>query len=569
MVQNPPSSRNNYVTISPIATILISLTLLFGYGEAMADYLLSIDVGTRSLRAALVSVTGGIIGQSVMPLVIHRPEAQRAEQSSQNIWEQLINAVRHVLADNPGVSPGQVLGIGFDSTYSMLFLDQEHRPLPLSQTQTQAFDVLLWCDHRAMAEADQINRLNPASSASKSGGRVTAEMPVSRCYWMSQHRPTCWQATAHIIELFDFLVLKATGELIRSPCSFSTRARYLATEDMGIGIYDRTEGPDLPHGAAVGEGLLADVASQMGLLPGTPVSTGTVDGYAGTLAVMGAGLEGKTPADYERGLTSRISMVVGTSSIYQCFSSQTDTMPGIWGPWDNGDLAGLNAYTCGQNALGALLDHLPCRHPAAAEVSDLANQAGVSVYDYLESRLTALAKGQPIAELTRSLHILPFFAGNRCPIGDCHLTGMISGLGMDSGPDDMALLYLATIQALALEARHALECLLQAGLPLETLMPAGGLTRNRLFMQEHVNVLGMPAILNREQNPMPLGAAMMAAVAAGVYPDIRSAIAGMSRVGETLVPESGLRAFYDKKYRVYREMHQDQVKYATVMDEEN
>ncbi|OQX39638.1 MAG: hypothetical protein B0D91_01145 [Oceanospirillales bacterium LUC14_002_19_P2] len=86
MVLNPPSSsRNNYVTISAIATILISLTPLFGYGETMADYLLSIDVGTRSLRAALVSVTGDIIGQSVMPLVIHRPEAQQAEQSSQNI----------------------------------------------------------------------------------------------------------------------------------------------------------------------------------------------------------------------------------------------------------------------------------------------------------------------------------------------------------------------------------------------------------------------------------------------------------------------------------------------------
>ena len=534
----------------------------------MADYLLSIDVGTWSLRAALVSVTGDIIGQSVMPLVIHRPEAQQAEQSSQNIWEQLINAVRHLLADNPDVNPGQVLGIGFDSTYSMLFLDQEKQSLSLSQTQTQAFDVLLWCDHRAMAEADQLNGLSRASSASKSGGSVTAEMPISRCLWISQHRPACWQATAHIIELFDFLVLKATGELVRSPCSFSTRARYLATEDRGIGLSERTEGADSPHGAAVGKGLLIDVANQMGLLPGTPVSTATVDGYAGTLAVMGAGLDGLAPPERERGLTSRISMVVGTSSIYQCFSSQTETIPGIWGPWDNGDLTGLNTYTCGQNAVGALLDHLPCRHPAAAEVSGLAKQEGISVYDYLERRLGVLAKDQPIAELTRSLHILPFFAGNRCPIGDCHLTGMISGLGMECGPDAMALLYLATIQALALEARHALDCLVQAGLPLETLMPAGGLTHNRLFMQEHINVLGMTAMLNQAQNPMPLGAAMMAAVAAGVYPDIHSAMIGMSQVGETLKPDAGLRAFYDRKYQVYREMHQDQIKYATVMNEE-
>ena len=336
---------------------------------------------------------------------------------------------------------------------------------------------------------------------------------------------------------------------------------------MGIGIDNRTNGLDLPHGTAVGKGLLAEVAHQMGLLPGTPVSTSTVDGYAGTLAVLGAGLKGLALSELERGLSSRISMVVGTSSIYQCFSSKTEAIPGIWGPWDNGDMQGLNAYTCGQNAVGALLDHLLFNHPATAEVVRLAKQEGINIYDYLEKRLVQLAKGKPIATLTQSLHILPFFAGNRCPIGDCHLTGMISGLGMDSGPDAMALIYLATIQALALEARHALECLIQAGLPLETLMPAGGLILNRLFMQEHVNALGMPAILNQEQNPMPLGAAMLAAVSAGVYPDIRSAMVSMSQVGETLVPESGLRAFYNKKYQVYREMHKDQNKYRALMTE--
>ncbi len=532
----------------------------------MADYLLSIDVGTRSLRAALVSVTGGIIAQSVMPLEIHRPAAQQAEQSSQNIWAQLISAVRRLMESKPHVDPGQILGIGFDSTYSMLFLDQDDQPLSLSQAHTQAFDVLMWCDHRAMAEADKISALQRASSSEKSGGRVTSEMPISRCLWVSQHRPELWQVTANIIELFDFLVLKSTGERVRSPCSFSTRARHLPTEDMGIGISERTEGPDLPHGAAVGKGLLADVAHQMGLLPGTSVSTSTVDGYAGTLAVLGAGLKGQAPPELEHGLSSRISMVVGTSSIYQCFSSKTESIPGIWGPWDNGDMQGLNTYTCGQNALGALLDHLSFSHPAAAEVDRLAEQEGTNIYDYLERRLVQLAKDQPTATLTQSLHILPFFAGNRCPIGDCHLTGMLSGLGMDSGPDDMALLYLATIQALALEARHALECLIHAGLPLETLMPAGGLTKNRLFMQEHINALGFPAILNQEQNPMPLGAAMLTAVAAGIYPDIRSAMVGMSQVGKTLKPDADLRAFYNRKYRVYQEMHQDQNKYRALMD---
>ena len=144
----------------------------------MADYLLSIDVGTRSLRAALVSVTGNILAQSVMPLEIHQPSAQQAEQSSQNIWNQLIRGVRQLMENHPHIHPKQVLGIGFDSTYSMLFLDQDNQPLSLSQRGSQAFDVLLWCDHRAMAEADEIN-VHLTSSAAKSGGCVTAEMPLS------------------------------------------------------------------------------------------------------------------------------------------------------------------------------------------------------------------------------------------------------------------------------------------------------------------------------------------------------------------------------------------------------
>ncbi|MBA1984272.1 ribulokinase, partial [Escherichia coli] len=80
--------------------------------------------------------------------------------------------------------------------------------------------------------------------------------------------------------------------------------------------------------------------------------------------------------------------------------------------------------------------------------------------------------GEPedIAFLTRDMHILPYFHGNRSPRANPTLTGAITGLKLSRTPEDMALQYLATIQAIALGTRHIIETMNQSGYTIDTIM---------------------------------------------------------------------------------------------------
>ena len=188
----------------------------------------------------------------------------------------------------------------------------------------------------------------------------------------------------------------------------------------------------------------------------------------------------------------RLSMIVGTSTIYTATSSQPLNIFGTWGPVPS-VLPDLYHNTVGQTAAGILLDYILANHPANELASNRARQKGLSITEYLNAKLEQLAGEHPVACLTQNLHMLPYFAGNRTPRMNMTLTGMISGLRLDNSEENLALHYLCTIQALALGARHNIETLISAGYEFDLLTPAGGLAKNPLFLAEHCNATGLPA----------------------------------------------------------------------------
>jgi len=186
----------------------------------------------------------------------------------------------------------------------------------------------------------------------------------------------------------------------------------------------------------------------------------------------------------------------------------------------------------------------------------------------LNERLDALSTGEEFpARITRELHVLPYFHGNRSPRADPRLRGMICGLKLSDSVDSLALLYLATIQAIALGTRHILEELNAGGYRIGTLVACGGDTRNPVFVREHSDATGCRIVLPRESEAVLLGSAMIAAVAAGAQPSLLTAMGAMSAVDRVVEPEGGaVRAFHDAKYRVFHRMYADQCAYGELMD---
>ncbi|WP_051785760.1 FGGY-family carbohydrate kinase [Endozoicomonas numazuensis] len=322
------------------------------------------------------------------------------------------------------------------------------------------------------------------------------------------------------------------------------------------------QGTMLPIGAPIPGGLNPSSASAMELPVGTPIATGIVDGLGGSLASLDPLQAKSNPVPIE----NRLSIVVGTSTIYIASSQSAKTIEGAWGPIPSA-LGGIYHNIVGQSAAGALIDHIVSSHPAHAIAIDESVERQQTISHYLNETLKSMAeKGQSLSMLTHDIHLLPYFAGNRCPKMDMSLKEMVIGLELDKSIENLALTYLACIQAIALGARHNIELLTQHGYHFTELRPCGGLAKNPLFIQEHVNIAGIQAKMPQEPDCMLLSSALVASVACGVFASIEDAIQVMSHQKETVYPDTSLKEYYDRKYRFFLELYEDQQKYRKIMN---
>ena len=142
---------------------------------------------------------------------------------------------------------------------------------------------------------------------------------------------------------------------------------------------------------------------------------------------------------------------------------------------------------------------------------------------------------------------------------------MISGLRLSDSLDSLALLYLATVQAIAHGTRHIVAAMNERGYRIDTLIACGGDTKNPLFVEEHADITGCRIAMPREPEAVLLGAAMLGAVASDAYDSLEQAMQQMSAADRVVTPRLTTRAFHERKHAVYMRMHEDQRAYQTLM----
>jgi len=267
-------------------------------------------------------------------------------------------------------------------------------------------------------------------------------------------------------------------------------------------------------------------------------------------------------------MEKRLALIGGTSSCHMGVSREPLFIPGIWGPYYSAMVPGFWLTEGGQSATGALIDHVIHSHARGPELQKEAEDRDTTVYALLNERLDELAEDLPFpAALTSEIHVEPDFHGNRSPRADPRLRGMISGLKLTDSVDALALLYLATVQAIAYGTRHILEEMNAKGYRIRTLIATGGDTKNPVFVREHADITGCRIVLPRESEAVLLGSAMMGAVAAGDRSSLLEAMGAMSASREVVEPAGGeVRGFHQRKYQVFHRMYEDQLAYARIME---
>ena len=538
-------------------------------------YYLGIDVGTGSARAGIFDARGRRAGSASFPIKLWHPAPDHVEQSSEDIWRACVRATRAALR-GAGLKAAAIKGIGFDATCSLVALDAEDRPVTVSTTGRAEQNVVVWMDHRALEQTERINRTGHAVLRYV-GGVISPEMEMPKLLWLKEHLPASWQRTARFFDLPDFLTYRATGDETRSLCSTVCKWTYLGQrggdgagwsreffQQIGLGDlaaenFRRIGQTIRPMGTPLGGGLTARAAKELGLIAGTPVGGSIIDAHAGGLGRLGAKLGGRAPTS--AALNRRLALLGGTSSCHMAVSAQPRFIRGIWGPYFSAMIPGLWLTEGGQSATGALIDHVIFSHAAAAGLRLEAKRSGRTIYELLNARLDTLAESERApfpAALTRELHILPDFHGNRSPRADPTLRGVMSGLTLSATADDLARRYLAAIQAVAYGTRHIIEEMNRRGYAIDTLLICGGGTKNPVFLREHADITGCRLVLPAEPEAVLLGSAVLGAVAGGEHATVLGAMQSMNAAGRIIAPTRGAVArFHAAKYRVFHRLHAD------------
>ncbi len=281
-------------------------------------------------------------------------------------------------------------------------------------------------------------------------------------------------------------------------------------------------------------GLTAAMAAQMGLPAGIAVAVANVDAHVTAPAVKAV----------EPGV---MVMIMRTSTCHIMSGDALQEVEGMCGVVMGGVIPGLYGYEAGQSGVGDIFAWF-VDNAVPPEYHEAAKAAGLGLHDYLEREAARQAVGE------HGLVALDWWNGNRSTLVDADLTGLLVGATLATRAPDI---YRALIESTAYGTREIIEAFEARGIPVKELVAAGGLPeKNALLRQIYADVTGRTLKLAGSGQSPALGSAMHAAVAAGVYENIRAASEKMGKLSDAVVtpiPEN--QAVYDKLYAEYKTLY--------------
>ncbi|MGP5327692.1 FGGY family pentulose kinase [Vreelandella titanicae] len=510
------------------------------------EHVLGIDIGTGSARAGIFTPDGVMLAEAKTPIAMHRPAEHHVEQSSTDIWSAVCSATQ-CAREAAGVTSDSITSMSVSATCSLVLLDKQDKPLALSSGD-EAWNIIVWMDHRATAEAAECTATQ-AAPLRNLGGVMSPEMQMPKLMWLKRHRPELYAKIGYAGDLGDWLGFKCTGSLERSVCMLSCKWTFDPRPGHGwdhdflnqIDMQDVLECarlPDqaLPVGVALGQ-LTEEAADDLGLTTRCTFAVGMIDAYAGALGTLGRSL-----ADAPE---RRLAVIGGTSTCHIGAQPVRREVPGVWGPYPGALCDGFVANEGGQSITGALLDHLAALFSASSEFGDDLHGA---LSDLLLERL---ASGDPAPDT----HVCPDFIGNRSPLADPEIRGSITGLTLDTPRESFIKVYWAAATSLVYGTRAIIERMNSHGYAIDTLHLSGGHGRSALLRKLYADGTGCRVVLADAPEPVLLGVAV-AALAAQANGEMLSVANGLAPGEQTLEPDQAMQALHTARYAAFKKLYE-------------
>jgi len=549
--------------------------------EKDKNYVIGVDFGTDSVRMLIVDVADGSEIASDVQYYERWQEGKYCDpvknqfrQHPLDYIESLEKSIQNALALAPKGTAEKICGISMDTTGSTpCAVDKKGTPLAL----TPGFEenpnamFVLWKDHTAVKEAEEINNLAKSWGGEDftkySGGVYSSEWFWSKILHILREDKKVWEAAFSWVEHCDWMPALLTGNtdpltLKRSRTAAGHKALWhaswhgLPSEEFLVkldpllkDLRERLYSESFTGDVAVGN-LTPEWAKQLGLTTNVIVGVGSFDAHFGA---VGAEIE-----------PHMLVKVMGTST---CDMITTE-MPkegehlvkGICGQVDGSIVPGVLGMEAGQSAFGdvyawfkeLLLWPVENIITKMIDIDEAIRTRMINeIADLIIPELSKAAEKIPIDE--SGIVALDWLNGRRTPYANQALKGSITGLNLGS---DAPRIFRALVEATAFGAKKIVDRFVDEGVAINGVIAIGGIPKKSPFiMQVSADVLNMPIKVVASEQAVALGSAIAAATACGLYPTIEAAQKTMGSGFEKVYqpnPENAAR--YQKIYEKYSKL---------------
>jgi xylulokinase len=483
----------------------------------MPRYFIGIDVSTTASKALVIDERGAVAASHSHAHDLSTPRPLWSEQDPRQWWDATCASLRAVLQQVPA---DEVACVGLTGQmHGLTMLDAQGQPVR---------PAILWNDGRSGAQCEAVTKqVGAAWLYQHTGSIMLPGFTAPKIRWVHEHESDIYARTARVMLPKDYVRWLLTGAHVTD-----------VSDGSGFGLMDigrrdwsdamlaafdipRAWLPELCESPEVCAHISAAGAEATGLRQGTPVVGGAGDQPA---TAIGSGILG-------RGQTS---ITVGTSGVVFTANDQYQPEP-----------EGRLHTFC--HAVPGYWFHMGVMLSAAGGMRWLRDAlASGSSYAQLSDLAAQVPRG------AEGLVFAPYLTGERHPHPDPLARGAFVGLTLRSGLGHMVR---AVMEGVAFGMRDNLELLRARGVRPETAAVSGGAAQSQVWRQIITDIAGIPLYTVNSTEGAALGAAILAAVGAGAWPDVPAACADLIRSVDVTEPEAAGAADYERLYPIYRQLY--------------
>lgn len=489
--------------------------------------LLSVDLGTTSLKVALLTETGRIVGSESCEYPILSPKPGYAEQDPECWWTGFVTACRGLKSRYP-TEFGQIAGIGIcGQMHTQVYLDKDDRILG---------PAITWMDQRSNDIVETINGDTDSKKLvfEETRNFATTTYTAPQAKWVKENQPDVWRKTTRILVAKDYIKFKLTGQMVTdySEASgtllFDVEKRRWSDEMFN---YFGLPGPLFPRVGPSDEiiGQVTREASELsGIKEGTPVANGSADGAA---CGLGAGVID----------SGQVALVIGTAGGIGVCSDRPLVDP-------------QNRTACWCHCVRDRWTAVGMMQTAGASLHWFKNafdkgDASLSSGDIFEQYNQMV---QEIPDGCGGLIFLPYLNGERTPYWDSSARGLFFGINLAS---EKAHFIKAVMEGVSFALRHNLETIESLGIKVDQIRAVGGGLKSPVWLSILGKVLRKPIVTMSVPDSASLGNVILCGKALGIYPSLEDAVERMVTSDQEMNYTTDSE-IYERQYPIFLELYQ-------------